>query len=205
MGEWGWPHSVARAPSQRPLTLSCSPRWPFCPPVQIKTLQDMQGLQRSRPACQGLVSTGHAPCPAGRDTFLAFFPTLSVPSEFTGVCSLRSPWSPLTSSQYLPGVPRGMSLRGETFLRPRGTSLGNPIRGPHGGVPALPGCRQGARGRAAATLTAVLPAVSQTYEQRKVVEFTCHTAFFVSIVVVQWADLIICKTRRNSVFQQGMK
>ncbi|XP_004688432.1 PREDICTED: sodium/potassium-transporting ATPase subunit alpha-4 isoform X3 [Condylura cristata] len=44
-----------------------------------------------------------------------------------------------------------------------------------------------------------------TYEQRKVVEFTCHTAFFVSIVIVQWADLIICKTRRNSVFQQGMK
>ncbi|TFJ95786.1 FAD-binding protein [Platysternon megacephalum] len=38
-----------------------------------------------------------------------------------------------------------------------------------------------------------------TYEQRKVVEFTCHTSFFVSIVVVQWADLIICKTRRNSV------
>lgn len=47
--------------------------------------------------------------------------------------------------------------------------------------------------------------LSQTYEQRKIVEFTCHTAFFVSIVVVQWADVIICKTRRNSVFQQGMK
>ncbi|XP_012517341.1 PREDICTED: sodium/potassium-transporting ATPase subunit alpha-4 [Propithecus coquereli] len=44
-----------------------------------------------------------------------------------------------------------------------------------------------------------------TFEQRKVLEFTCHTAFFVSIVVVQWADLIICKTRRNSVFQQGMR
>ncbi|XP_048449564.1 sodium/potassium-transporting ATPase subunit alpha-3, partial [Rhincodon typus] len=44
-----------------------------------------------------------------------------------------------------------------------------------------------------------------TYEQRKIVEFTCHTAFFVSIVVVQWADLVICKTRRNSIFQQGMK
>uniref|UniRef100_A0A8C0HUX8 Sodium/potassium-transporting ATPase subunit alpha n=1 Tax=Balaenoptera musculus TaxID=9771 RepID=A0A8C0HUX8_BALMU len=43
-----------------------------------------------------------------------------------------------------------------------------------------------------------------TYEQRKVLELTCQTAFFVSIVVVQWADLIICKTRRNSVFQQGM-
>lgn len=50
-----------------------------------------------------------------------------------------------------------------------------------------------------------LPTLPQTYEQRKVVEFTCHTAFFASIVVVQWADLIICKTRRNSVFQQGMK
>ncbi|XP_063075881.1 sodium/potassium-transporting ATPase subunit alpha-2 [Engraulis encrasicolus] len=44
-----------------------------------------------------------------------------------------------------------------------------------------------------------------TYEQRKIVEFTCHTAFFTSIVVVQWADLIICKTRRNSLFQQGMR
>ncbi|XP_059740739.1 sodium/potassium-transporting ATPase subunit alpha-4 isoform X3 [Bos taurus] len=44
-----------------------------------------------------------------------------------------------------------------------------------------------------------------TYEQRKVLEFTCQTAFFVSIVIVQWADLIICKTRRNSIFQQGMK
>uniref|UniRef100_A0A673KTB2 Sodium/potassium-transporting ATPase subunit alpha n=1 Tax=Sinocyclocheilus rhinocerous TaxID=307959 RepID=A0A673KTB2_9TELE len=43
-----------------------------------------------------------------------------------------------------------------------------------------------------------------TYEQRKIIEFTCHTSFFSSIVVVQWADLIICKTRRNSVFQQGM-
>uniref|UniRef100_A0AAV2JSQ6 Cation-transporting P-type ATPase C-terminal domain-containing protein n=1 Tax=Knipowitschia caucasica TaxID=637954 RepID=A0AAV2JSQ6_KNICA len=44
-----------------------------------------------------------------------------------------------------------------------------------------------------------------TYEQRKIVEFTCHTAFFSSIVIVQWADLIICKTRRNSLYQQGMR
>merc|ERR1712137_1228715 len=44
-----------------------------------------------------------------------------------------------------------------------------------------------------------------TFADRKVLEYTCHTAFFVSIVVVQWADLIICKTRKNSVFQQGMK
>jgi sodium/potassium-transporting ATPase subunit alpha len=44
-----------------------------------------------------------------------------------------------------------------------------------------------------------------TYHNRKVLEFTCHTAFFVSIVIVQWADLIICKTRRNSILHQGMK
>merc|ERR1719233_2782519 len=44
-----------------------------------------------------------------------------------------------------------------------------------------------------------------TYADRKILEYTCHTAFFVSIVVVQWADLIICKTRKNSVFQQGIK
>merc|ERR1711874_509975 len=44
-----------------------------------------------------------------------------------------------------------------------------------------------------------------TYRDRKILEYTCHTAFFVSIVIVQWADLIICKTRKNSVFQQGMR
>merc|ERR1711931_579261 len=44
-----------------------------------------------------------------------------------------------------------------------------------------------------------------TYHDRKILEYSCHTAFFVSIVVVQWADLIICKTRKNSVFTQGMK
>lgn len=44
-----------------------------------------------------------------------------------------------------------------------------------------------------------------TYSQRKKLEYTCHTAFFVSIVIVQWADLLICKTRRLSLFQQGMK
>uniref|UniRef100_A0A914XQ54 Sodium/potassium-transporting ATPase subunit alpha n=1 Tax=Plectus sambesii TaxID=2011161 RepID=A0A914XQ54_9BILA len=42
------------------------------------------------------------------------------------------------------------------------------------------------------------------YANRKVLEYTCHTAFFASIVIVQWADLIICKTRRNSLVQQGM-
>jgi len=44
-----------------------------------------------------------------------------------------------------------------------------------------------------------------TYDARKQLEYTCHTAFFVSIVIVQWADLIICKTRRNSIVHQGMR
>ncbi|RWS23373.1 Sodium/potassium-transporting ATPase subunit alpha-like protein, partial [Leptotrombidium deliense] len=43
-----------------------------------------------------------------------------------------------------------------------------------------------------------------TYAQRKSLEYTCHTAFFVAIVIVQWADLIICKTRKNSIVHQGM-
>jgi len=43
-----------------------------------------------------------------------------------------------------------------------------------------------------------------TYEQRKILEYTCHTAYFVAIVIVQWTDLLICKTRRVSLFQQGM-
>lgn len=44
-----------------------------------------------------------------------------------------------------------------------------------------------------------------TYNARKVLEHTTQTAFFVTIVVVQWADAIICKTRRNSIFVHGMR
>ncbi|CAL4121301.1 unnamed protein product, partial [Meganyctiphanes norvegica] len=44
-----------------------------------------------------------------------------------------------------------------------------------------------------------------TYQDRKILEYTCSTAFFVSIVIVQLANLVICKTRRDSIFQQGMK
>ncbi|XP_067009295.2 sodium/potassium-transporting ATPase subunit alpha-like [Anabrus simplex] len=43
-----------------------------------------------------------------------------------------------------------------------------------------------------------------TYEAREYLEYTCHTAFFVAIVETQWADLIICKTRRLSIIHQGM-
>ena len=43
-----------------------------------------------------------------------------------------------------------------------------------------------------------------SYQQRKELEHTCQGAFFVTIVVTQWACLLICKTRRNSLFHQGM-
>ncbi|XP_018565491.1 sodium/potassium-transporting ATPase subunit alpha [Anoplophora glabripennis] len=43
-----------------------------------------------------------------------------------------------------------------------------------------------------------------TYEHRKELEYTCYTAFMISVVVTQWVDLIVCKTRINSIFKQGM-
>ncbi|CAF1414580.1 unnamed protein product [Adineta ricciae] len=43
-----------------------------------------------------------------------------------------------------------------------------------------------------------------SYEQRKALEDTCHTAFFVTVVIVQWTVLLCCKSRRNSLFRQGM-
>lgn len=43
-----------------------------------------------------------------------------------------------------------------------------------------------------------------TYIQRQFLEWTCYTAFFISIVNEQLADLIIRKTRRNSLFTQGL-
>ncbi|KAI0984521.1 hypothetical protein GJ496_001143 [Pomphorhynchus laevis] len=43
-----------------------------------------------------------------------------------------------------------------------------------------------------------------TYQDRKILEATAQTSFFLAIVIVQWADLIICKTRRLSLFQHGI-
>jgi hypothetical protein len=34
--------------------------------------------------------------------------------------------------------------------------------------------------------------------------YRSNSAYFVSIIVVQWADLMICKTRMQSLFEQGM-
>ncbi|KRT82351.1 hypothetical protein AMK59_4730, partial [Oryctes borbonicus] len=44
-----------------------------------------------------------------------------------------------------------------------------------------------------------------TYEERKVLQYTCYTAFLIAVVITQWADAFICKTRRNSIFTQGIK
>ncbi|CAF2663673.1 unnamed protein product [Rotaria sp. Silwood2] len=43
-----------------------------------------------------------------------------------------------------------------------------------------------------------------TYEQRKQLEFTCHTGYFITIVICRWTFLLICKTRTNSILKQGM-
>jgi sodium/potassium-transporting ATPase subunit alpha len=42
------------------------------------------------------------------------------------------------------------------------------------------------------------------FAQRRVLEYTCQTAFFMAIVMMQWSNLIICKSRYNSVIQQRM-
>ncbi|KAJ6217386.1 hypothetical protein RDWZM_008543 [Blomia tropicalis] len=44
-----------------------------------------------------------------------------------------------------------------------------------------------------------------SFGARKRLEFTCQTAFFATIVATQWFDLLVCKTRRNSILQQGMR
>merc|ERR1712195_358821 len=42
------------------------------------------------------------------------------------------------------------------------------------------------------------------YDTRMVILRKAQTAFLVSIVVAQWADVIICKTRERTIFEQGM-
>ena len=43
-----------------------------------------------------------------------------------------------------------------------------------------------------------------SFGQRNHLLQTCHAAYFLAIVQVQWADLIISKTRMLSIFQQGI-
>jgi len=40
--------------------------------------------------------------------------------------------------------------------------------------------------------------------QRQVLEYTCQTAYFDAVVVMQWADVIVRKTLRGSLWSQGM-
>jgi sodium/potassium-transporting ATPase subunit alpha len=42
------------------------------------------------------------------------------------------------------------------------------------------------------------------FAQRMVLEYTCQSAFFFAIVMMQWSNLIICKTRLSSIVQQRM-
>ena len=44
-----------------------------------------------------------------------------------------------------------------------------------------------------------------TLEAREIAQQAGQTSYFTSIVIVQWADLIICKTRVLSLFTQGMR
>lgn len=44
-----------------------------------------------------------------------------------------------------------------------------------------------------------------TYRQRKILEYMGYAAFLAAIIIVQMANLLICKTRRLSIFQQGLR
>lgn len=46
--------------------------------------------------------------------------------------------------------------------------------------------------------------VLQSYSQRKVLEYTFNSAFFIAIVLLQWANTVACKTRKLSVIHHGM-
>ncbi|CAF0722465.1 unnamed protein product [Didymodactylos carnosus] len=44
-----------------------------------------------------------------------------------------------------------------------------------------------------------------TYRQRKLLEYVGYASFLAAIIIVQIANLLICKTRRLSLFQQGIR
>merc|ERR1712072_1087380 len=46
--------------------------------------------------------------------------------------------------------------------------------------------------------------IGMPYDVRMNILRQAQTSFLVSIVIAQWSDVIICKTRENSIFQQGM-
>ncbi|KHJ79730.1 cation transporting ATPase [Oesophagostomum dentatum] len=44
-----------------------------------------------------------------------------------------------------------------------------------------------------------------TYAARKGLEASCHSGYFFAVVVIQWSDALISKTRKNSIVTQGME
>ena len=44
-----------------------------------------------------------------------------------------------------------------------------------------------------------------TYEQRKVLETACQTGFYIGIIICQFGNLMICRTKRVSLFSHGFK
>ena len=42
-----------------------------------------------------------------------------------------------------------------------------------------------------------------TYEDRKSLEYSCQAGFFISIVMVQWANLLLSRTRSASIISKG--
>lgn len=48
------------------------------------------------------------------------------------------------------------------------------------------------------------PIFPMSHKDRHDALMKSNTAYFISIIIVQWADLMICKTRSRSLFEQGM-
>jgi Cation transporting ATPase, C-terminus len=46
---------------------------------------------------------------------------------------------------------------------------------------------------------------SKNYRQRKVLEQTGQSAYFLAIVFIQWMNVLTCRSRRYSIFKYGMK
>ena len=44
-----------------------------------------------------------------------------------------------------------------------------------------------------------------TYEQRKTLERACQTGFYIGIIICQFGNLIICRTKRSSIFSHGFR
>lgn len=66
-----------------------------------------------------------------------------------------------------------------------------------------PQCAMGGRGSSPRLRLPLSPPGLQTFGQRLYQQYTCYTVFFISIEMCQIADVLIRKTRRLSVFQQG--